>query len=248
MKYLASLKLKKFRQREGKFLIEGDNLITSALASGVNPEELLYSVNYGHNNIDSLTSKNQLKMTFLTNIQMKKLSDVATPPGIIALMRLLDSPFDEFIKCRKLLFLDGVSDPGNAGTLVRNACAFGFAGTMLSPNSCELYNPKFLRSTSGYVFQTKVSESVSYDQLLQLKDCGFRLISASPKAETSIEEQTCPEKAVLILGNEPRGVSEEVERLVDMKIRIPLAGEVDSLNVAAAGAIMMFWARDRRID
>ncbi len=242
LKYLTSLKQKKYRQKEGQFLIEGVNLIRAAIENRCIPKELFYSVDFGTRNLDALVNNIDIKTTFLTAPQMRKLSDVTTPPGIIGLMSLLDSPFDEISSSDKLLYLDDVSDPGNAGTLIRNACAFGMGGVLFSPDSCELYNPKLLRSTAGYAFQTKVAQGVDIKQLEKLQNLGFSLISTDLQGGFPINEYKCPEKSVLILGNEPRGVRYDVNRIADIKVKIPIAGDVDSLNVAAAGAVLMYWA------
>ncbi|MBD3233920.1 MAG: hypothetical protein GF315_09370 [candidate division Zixibacteria bacterium] len=242
LKYLTSLKQKKYRQKEGQFLIEGVNLIREAIENQRIPKELFYSVDFGTKNLDALVNNRDVKTTFLTTPQMKKLSDVTTPPGIIGLMLLLDSPFDEFSSSDKLLYLDDVSDPGNAGTLIRNACAFGMGGVLFSPDSCELYNPKLLRSTAGYVFQTKIAQDIDRKQLKELQKLGFSLISTDLQDGLPINEHKCPAKSVLILGNEPRGISDDVNRIADIKVKIPIASDVDSLNVAAAGAVLMYWA------
>ncbi|PJA29361.1 MAG: hypothetical protein CO189_02565 [candidate division Zixibacteria bacterium CG_4_9_14_3_um_filter_46_8] len=247
LKALIALKQKKNRQKEGKFLVEGDNLIASALENGFDPEEIFYSVDYGKNNIDSLIGNRPTKKVFISSPQMRKLSDVSTPPGIAALMPTFKYTLDDFATSSKLLYMDQVSDPGNAGTLIRNGCAFGFDAVIFGQGSCELYNPKLLRSTAGYIFQIKALENISYEKLSALKQQGFKLISGDSNARLSIEDQKCPEKAVLVLGNEPRGVSEEAKNLVDLALRIPLSSKVDSLNVAAAGAILMYWARNARL-
>ncbi len=245
IKYLSSLKQKKFRRRERRFLAEGGNLIKTAIEIGFAPEEIFYSIDYGQKKIEMISSNGLVKKSFITNSQMKRLSQMTTPPGIIALMPFFDGKLADFESFKKILFFDKVSDPGNAGTLIRNACAFGFEGVLMSEGSCDIYNAKLLRSSAGYVFHIPILDGISIERLAELKQKGFKLISTSPNSQLSIEETECPEKSILILGNEPHGVSNEIKEIADMEIKIPLMGDIDSLNVASAGAVLMYWARNK---
>jgi TrmH family RNA methyltransferase len=242
LKYLRSLKLKKYRQRERKFLVEGENLLRTALDNGFLPQQVFIRRDFADRALIESIETRGIDSIFISESQMGKISNVKTPPGIVALMPFFEYDHGFLKKASRLLFLDNIADPGNTGTLIRTACALDFDGVLLSPDSCEIYNPKVLRSSAGYIFRIKILDNFDPGNLDGIKTLGFSLISADPEAEISIGDRRCPEKAVIVLGNEPRGIKPGILRSSDLRIKIPMADHVDSLNVASAGAIIMYWA------
>ncbi|MCP4631762.1 MAG: RNA methyltransferase [candidate division Zixibacteria bacterium] len=242
IKYLSSLKFKKHRLRESKFLIEGENLLKSAISGKANIEEIYYSEEFPEKRLRQLGISKKIPVFKISSSHMKKVSSLTSPPGIAAIIPCFNYGFSAVGSFRRLLYFDGISDPGNIGTLIRSASAFGFKGIMLSPECCEIYNPKLLRSSAGYIFNQPIYDNILRDNLIELKKTGYKLISADSEAENSINRYKCPRKAILILGNEPHGISGEIGSIVDISLKIPTDSNVDSLNVASAGAIMMFWA------
>lgn len=137
--------------------------------------------------------------------------------------------------CRKILALDGVGDPGNLGTLLRTALALGWEGVLLLPGCCDPFNDKALRASKGALFKLPYKKS-SWDDFDQLAN-EQRLIPVA--ADLHGAKPEFQEKCILILGSEGRGLSDEAKKRAK-KITIPLKGEMESLNVAAAGAILMY--------
>ncbi|MBD3168170.1 MAG: RNA methyltransferase [candidate division Zixibacteria bacterium] len=241
LKFLSSLKQKKYRWKERKFLIEGENLLKAAIVNNIAIDEIYVASDYEGEILPLLD--NEKKLIKLPPSKMARFSTVKTPPGIMALLPFFRYNVDEFHNALRILYLENLSDPGNTGTLIRDARAFGFDCVFISPDGCEIYNSKLLRSTAGYIFSIPVVEDVKLAILQNYKNRGFELISANPHAEITIEEAKCPQKAVIMLGNEPRGLSEEAEGMADIKLKIGIKEDVESLNVASAGAIIMHWAK-----
>jgi TrmH family RNA methyltransferase len=140
-------------------------------------------------------------------------------------------------KCTRLLALDGVSDPGNLGTLLRTALALGWDGVFLLPGSCDPFNDKALRASKGAIFKLPYKKGAwdEFDQLVKT----HHLMPLAADLEGVRPETLTKEKCFLILGNEGQGLSIE-GRARGEKVCIPMRGEMESLNVGAAGAILMY--------
>ena len=241
LKYLSSLKLKKYRKQERKFLIEGENLLEAALHFNADIEEIYISSEYGGALLQRI---NQIDIPVfkISPAKMERISNVKTPQGVAALLPFFRHDSNNCLSADRILYLENLSDPGNTGTLIRDAKAFNFDCVFISSGGCEVYNPKLLRSTAGYIFSIPVIEGIELDLISNYKNHGFSLISTNPHAEITIEGEKCPERAIIMLGNEPHGLSEKAEKLADRKLRISINEEVESLNAASSGAIIMHWA------
>lgn len=135
-----------------------------------------------------------------------------------------------------VLLLDFLQDPGNMGTIIRTADAFGIKNILTINNCVNVYNEKVLRSTMGSIFRVNVS-SIDIEDLRSLLKKGYKLISTSPKGE---KIERCKFKTILALGNEANGVSEEVFRESFKRVKIPMKGKTESLNVAIAAGISIY--------
>lgn len=135
-----------------------------------------------------------------------------------------------------VLLLDFLQDPGNMGTIIRTADAFGIKNILTINNCVNVYNEKVLRSTMGSIFRVNVT-SIDIEDLRSLLKKGYKLISTSPKGE---KIERCKFKTILALGNEANGVSEEVFRESFKRVKIPMKGKTESLNVAIAAGISIY--------
>jgi len=220
-----------FKAKDGKgerFLVEGFHLVEMALAANV---------------VDAVFTLKEYPSkapTYrVTPEIIAKLSSTITPEGIVALCHKAPPKDPE---CSRLLFLDEVRDPGNVGTLLRTALAFGFKDVILSKGSAEAYASKVLLASQGAVFALNFAESKQEpkDDIIALKVRGYRIIVTDLKASVPPEEiKTLDQKICLVLGNEARGVDSAVIALADQAVRIPM-GRIDSLNVAIAGGILLY--------
>ena len=219
IKALVALKAKP----KDELLIEGKHLIEMAIDANLVTE--IFSVeklNY------------DVPMTLITPEIAEKLSGKVTTDGVFALIK---KPCLKVNKNKHLLYLDEVSDPGNLGTILRTALAFDFGAVLLSEGSVNAYNEKVLSAAQGAHFLLPVKKS-SLDELIALKKDGYKVVATTLNDAITIEEVKAS-KLVLVLGNEARGVSKDVLKIADYNVKIPMQ-HIDSLNVAVAGAILMY--------
>lgn len=219
LKRLSKLKQKKYRERERLFLAEGPALISES------PEPPLKTVSDPES--------------------VARLSTLTTPIGPVALFPFLDVPAEELLhRCERILLLDGVQDPGNVGTAVRAAHAFG-AGVALSRGSADLYNPKTVRATMGSLFHAPVARELDAAGFLEgARSEGFSTVAAVP--EGGAHPRSMPgERVVISVGSEGAGLSEGVLAACEARVTIP--ARAASLNAAVAAAILLYEAYARML-
>ena len=174
---------------------------------------------------------------------MRSLSDVSTHQGILTLVERPRFGRDWLTKKDAfLLVLDGLQDPGNVGTLLRTAEAAGITGVLLTRGCADPLSPKALRASAGSAFRLPHIPDLSPEGLLSLLPKGMRLAAAvaDPKAVSAFGETPFAPPIALALGSEGSGLSRQIETAASVRIRVPSAARVESLNVAAAGAVLMF--------
>ena len=164
---------------------------------------------------------------------MEKISVAKSPQGIVSICKIKE---EKEITSNKVLYLDDVSDPGNLGTILRTALAFGFSDVILSKNCCSIYNEKVLQASQGAIFILNIVQDYS---LTKLKEKGYKIYATEIKGSVSLKNIKKESKIVLVLGNEAHGVSKDVLDQADLRIRIDIEN-IESLNVAIAGAIAMY--------
>jgi TrmH family RNA methyltransferase len=219
IKKIAKLKQKKYRDLEHVFIVEGEHLVEAAQKHGY-VKKIFASKPYKQYPYAELVSEHV----------MKKMTDAQNPPRIIALCdQLKEKPLTD-----KVLILEHIQDPGNLGTLLRSALAFGF-NTVILDQTVDLYNPKVLRSTQGALFHLSIHQMRALDFIHDHKD--YTIYATHVKSKNSpLKKPT--NKLALILGNEGNGIKEETLSHSDITINIPTKN-VESLNVAIAGSIIM---------
>ncbi len=137
-----------------------------------------------------------------------------------------------------MVYLDNVSDPGNAGTILRNCDWFGIKDVLMSEGSVELYNPKVVRSSMGSIFHLNIYEDVSPAHLQELKGKGYRLICSDLAGEDLFDFKP-PEKCIVVFSNEAHGPGNEIRERADHIVSIRKKGKAESLNVASASAVIL---------
>lgn len=225
-KFLKKLKNKKYRQQYGQYLIESKKLVEEAIKSKQDILEIIV--------VEDFPLENQRcnKVLRLPYYLFKKISTMNNPEGIMALVRLKE---EKSVTSDKILLLDNLNDPGNMGTIIRSAEAFDFRDVLLVNNCVDFYNEKCLRASMGSVFRVNIVQT-DIDYIKKLKS-RYTVISTGMYADDykKIDE----EKIILMIGNEANGLSEDLLKLSDKQITIPMKGEVESLNAAIAASILM---------
>ncbi|MFC3418345.1 TrmH family RNA methyltransferase [Salinicoccus hispanicus] len=228
IKEMKKLQSKKYRRKLDQFLIEGEHLIEEAIAHGQKIHTLVFLEGYDHGKYDDLGLE-----TFVVNDSvMKTLSSLETPPGIMAVVSYV-APETEG---RRVLLLDGIQDPGNLGTLLRTADAFGFGRVILSRDTVDAFSDKVLRSAQGSTFHIDIT---AMDATEAVQHFDGTVLATDLEGAIPLDEVQGEDPLMIILGNEGRGVSDAVLAQVDRKIKIDMPGASESLNVAIAGGIIM---------
>ncbi|HEX6038154.1 RNA methyltransferase [Longimicrobium sp.] len=242
---LRSLRQRKARESEGLFLAEGVRAVEDLLASPL-PVRLAVAASSlgdtprGQALTDALFRK-RVPLHDIADRELAELADTETPQGILAVAPIprvgLDALRVEAHDPAVVLVLDAVQDPGNFGTLARTAEALGAVGLVALPGTVDPWNPKSVRAAMGSTFRLPVVE-VGWDELAPwLAANDVTTLAAVVGGEPLGEPR--PRRAALVLGNEGAGVGDETRARAHRGVGIPLRGRAESLNVAAAGAILL---------
>ena len=233
-KELAKLHQKKYRALHKKTVVEGVRLIDQLKDYGISFDELIIS---NPDQFDS--SQYSAKQILIANEdQMKKITATKTPQNIAAVIDTIPIPIKE---TQFLLYLDGISDPGNMGTIFRTATAAGVSGIILSPDCCEIYNSKVIRASLGSVFHLP-SETHDHNWL---KSFQTTIIATTLEDSTNLFELRKPASLMLVIGSEAFGVSQEILQLAKHKTKIPIHGNIESINAAVAAGIAIYHFIDK---
>lgn len=221
VKYWNSLKEKKVRDRERRFLIEGDHLINEAKKQNL----IIETISMVDPNADY----------FVTKEIMEKISSQQSISYNAAVVRFI--PEDSL--SGNIIVLDGIQDPGNLGTIIRSCIAFGFTNIILSDNSVDLYNPKVIRATEGMIFHINVLRRNLPEFLPTVKNLGYKLIGTDVIKGKDIRDLNV-DNVALVLGNEGNGMSDYVRDICDEFVYIKMNSNCESLNVGVAASILMY--------
>ncbi len=251
LKNLASLKAKKGRTAEGRFMAEGVRVLEEAIKFNFLPEILLYSnadlSERGKMLISQFQSK-KIESTAVSTKELNAICDTETGQGIVGVFDVPTGNLSKLYKpaCRRVLLCDRINDPGNLGTLIRTALAFEFDIMAVTDNSVEMFSPKVVRSSAGAIFGLPLAKT-SYLELKQFKVSSNATLAAAVarpdnmKGIIGISQKDLSERSPMILaiGAEADGLSQDVLTLADFTISISHSSQVESLNAAVAGAILM---------
>jgi len=238
-KIVRSLHSSKGRREHNLFLAEGSNAVEAAIENQWTIRKLLCDAK---GVLPLQTQHPHLEIQAVEPEILEYLSEAQTNPGILA---LCDLPLPQTVLDFEnlLLVLDGVSDPGNVGTLIRSADAAGAKGVLCAQNSADPFSPKAVRASAGSVFHAPpiVLEKNSPSEIITaLHEGSTPFAIASGDGEISCFDFQWPEKCALVLGHETRGVSKEFQDAAIAKIKIPIYGKAESLNVASAGTVLLY--------
>ncbi len=171
------------------------------------------------------------------------ISDTQTPQGVLAIVEMPVYDFQEISAQENCFYLclEGISDPGNVGTMIRTAEGAGVSGIILSGDTVDLFNPKAVRATMGSVFRVPffISENFISD-MADLKKKGFQLYAAHLQGERTFYEEEYRGNIGLLIGNEANGLTRQASELADIKVKVPMEGEVESLNAAVCAGILIY--------
>jgi TrmH family RNA methyltransferase len=234
------------RDAAGEFLAEGPQAVREALAHDPPPRELFVTEAAGRRHTELVDRAHALGVPVspVTDRAAVGLSETATPPGIVAVCRVLDVPLATALAGRPRLVavLADVRDPGNAGTVLRSADAAGADAVVLAGDSVDPYNGKTVRASAGSLFHLPVVRGAGLaGALAAARAAGLTVLAADGAGErelTDLPELAAP--TAWLFGNEAWGLPAATGALADARVRIPISPRAESLNLAAAAAVCLF--------
>lgn len=241
IKLCNKLQNKKYRDKENMYLIEGPNLLEEAIKTG--QEIVCVLVDEAEHRASEVLTHCQ-SINIVSHSIFKEIADTQNSQGIIALVR---RNHEDLNSCCQLLneggnalVMDLVQDPGNVGTIIRTCDAAGYRCIFMIKGSCDVYSPKVVRAAAGSLFRVPIFY-VDYEQCKKiLREAKKKIITTDLKATKTCFDVDLTSDIALVVGNEGNGVSNEAKEMADEIIKIPMKGNIESLNVAVAAGIIMF--------
>lgn len=239
------LSKKKGREKNGLYIAEGVRITRDAIE--YIPEQTEYviaSESYCEKDgafIDKLDKSG--KIVYITDDKIfNEICDTETPQGIAAVIKIPNSSELDVANTNYVLILDGISDPGNMGTIIRTAEASGIGLICLTDGCADIYSPKVVRSSMSSVFRMRFARIKTTD-VSELKKSGFTVVATALDNSVSIDDADVTGKRAIVIGSEARGVSDEIISMSDISVRIDMCGHIESLNAAVAAGIAMYVLR-----
>lgn len=237
----AAVKLQRHigRRRAARFLAEGPNLVEAALRRGLVSE--VFATEAAMDRFAALLADTPVQL--VTERAAKALSDTVTPVGLVAVCRLPEVSLDEVLASEPRLIAVPVqiSEPGNAGTLIRAADAMGADAVVLAGNSVDPYNSKCLRSSAGSIFSVPViSAPDETATIVRLQAAGLQVLATTVDGEVSLDEVNLAGPTAWLFGPEAHGLPTELAAAADHRVHIPMPGHSESLNIASAASICLY--------
>ena len=236
----------KERKAAGQFVAEGLQCVREALVAKSGPMiETLYVTSNGRRKLEELADLSSINVVDVSDEVMKEMSETITPQGILAVCAIPNVSLDSLTLngSRRFIYLSEVQDPGNAGTILRSADAFGMDAVITSPGSVDMYSPKVVRSTAGSLWHIPVFEAVAIDEVVKR---GINAFSLGADGSKKLSDYQISGDTLAVFGNEARGLStgQNVDS-IDV-VSIPMPGNAESLNLSAAASIVMYHLANMR--
>ncbi len=234
------------RSEQNQIAIEGLHLVQEAVKSGLAVQTVF--VCSGHEGLLEQVSVGEAEVLIVSDEVFRSATVTEHPQGIAALVEAPSFTLPAMLQGTPLIVLaGGLQDPGNLGTLVRSAEAFGGTGLILLPGTVSLWNAKTLRASSGSAFRLPVVTMTADQAFSALRDAGVAVVAAVAHQETEAGTETDLRRPVaLLIGNEGSGLPEAWIAAADARVTIPCPGPVESLNAAVAGSVLLYEAMRQR--
>lgn len=240
---------KKYRDEQGRFLVEGVHLVQEAIRAQQPIEAILFSSRHGLPR--ELETNSNCEVIAVSEEIIQKCSSTSTPQPVIAVIQKvqMDLKVSRSAKTTLILALDRVQDPGNVGTLLRSAAATNAEMVLVGEGSADIYNPKTLRASMGALFHMPVQQvnlPQVLDELIQLEP-QLKIVGTDVASGQSCYEYDWLQPTIVVIGNEGEGLSAEIRSKLKSLITIPMSGRTESLNAAMAGTLLLFEAQRHKM-
>lgn len=230
------------REESGRFLVEGVQAVREALVHGDLVESLIVTDPERHRELMGLGTPESVWLA--TDEDAAQLSDTVTSQGVFAVARTLSADWDDVVDPRLVVICAQVRDPGNAGTVIRCADAFGADAVIMTKGSVELHNPKTVRASVGSIFHLPVVTGVDLAEAVErLRDQGLQVLAADgggASLDDLAKRSRLSRPTAWIMGNEAWGLPEDQRALADHVVGVPMWGQAESLNLSTAAAVCLY--------
>ena len=236
----------KARREQGLFIAEGRKMFLEAPDDWI---EKIYAAESMLEDEEVMKKVRRFSWDAVDNGVFRQMCDTQTPQGILTVLRQPSYELEDLLKEEKplLMVLEDLQDPGNAGTIIRTGDGAGVSGVFLTKTCVDITNPKVIRATMGSVYRIPffyVEDVVSLKQKLQGR--GIRFFAAHLQGKNSYDRESYEDGTAFLIGNEGKGLTDQAADAADCLIRIPMCGQVESLNAAMAAGILMYEAARQR--
>lgn len=242
VKYLRKLYQKKYRKERNQFILEGLRLIRGAYKSGADIENIyLTQAYYNQHKSESFLINNEKNLIFITDSLISEVADTENPQAVIAIVNEPKTTPAEVMSKDYILVIDQIQDPGNMGTMIRTAAAAGFQSLIISKGSVDIFNLKVLRATAGAIYSIPFIKDVELAELKELlKEKKQTIYAADLNTDKHYNKIKYVKPLSLIIGNEGNGIRRKLLDMADICVKIPLKGNIESLNAGVAAGVIMF--------
>ncbi|WBW99408.1 TrmH family RNA methyltransferase [Oceanirhabdus sp. W0125-5] len=240
IKEIKKLKERKWRKKEGKFLVEGYRFVQEACSSDFRVETIIINAD-NKDKYDEFKIKNNFSVEdeiYVSQGVYKEVAQTQNSQGIIAVVKNKSIQYD--IEDGVYVLLDRLQDPGNVGTVIRTSHAAGVKGIVLTKGCVDIYNDKVLRSTMGSIFRVPIIDDSDLEFTKRLKESGYKFVVSSLEESEDFYDCYLKGNTVIAVGNEGSGLSQEIYNLQDVRVKIPMPGGAESLNAGVAASIMIY--------
>mgnify|MGYP000863540635 FL=1 len=253
VKHVISLLSKaKERKKNNEYVVEGIRMVSEV------PADLLVKIymseRFQNNNseyVKELVKKQGISddsIEIVADNVFDRMSQTQTPQGIMAVVRMKDNSLSDMLSGNPLLILvENLQDPGNLGTIIRMGEGAGVTGVIMSPNTVDIYNPKTIRSTMGSIFRVPFIYVQDFGEAVsECQKSGVKVYAAHLDGMNTYLGEDYSTPTAFLIGNEGNGLTDDITKQADTLIRIPMEGEVESLNAAIACTILTYEAVRQR--
>lgn len=243
VKHVKKLSEKKYRDQMQEYLIEGIKLIEEAIQEKaviskiIICEECTKNLEISKNLMYEIA---KYECIYVTEKIFKNLSQVTNPQGILAIIKKEPEKLKIEYNDDIIVALDDIQDPGNLGTILRTVDSVGLNQIIVTKGTADVYNPKVVRSTMGAIFRVKVIEVENLEESIKtMQKKGFKLMVTSLQTDKTIYDVEY-DKKIIVIGNEANGVSQDIQKLANERVIIPMLGKTESLNASVATGIILY--------
>ena len=251
VKLVKKLASRRGRSEEGRFTAEGRNMVSGVLERGLDIDFIMIPDSLAASGsvpgfIEDCISSSEITVCEINARDFEKLTDAEYGIDMLAVVRKDEkgeSALDGLAPADNLLVLDRIQDPGNMGTLIRTAAAAGYKAVLLMNGTVDIYSPKVLRATAGLIFAVPFIYVADAAELRRITEkTGKRLAVTVPEGGKPYFEEDLSEGIALVIGNEGRGICDEIIAMADLAVTLPMKNDVESLNAGVAAGILMYEA------